>query len=108
MGLGSQAEGGGVDGGGSLVVCGGEDVWGGRERIPYWEEREDRRGSGGQAHFGGDGGGLWSTGGSRSPGAPHPAWLAELCVFLLTFSGQSPVVQGSGQRVGLGARKLVE
>ena len=97
VGLGSQAEGGGVDGGGSLVACGGEDVWGGRERIPYWEEREDGRGSEGQTHFGGDGGGLWSTGGSRSPRAPHPAWLAELCVFLLTFSGQSPVVQGSGQ-----------
>lgn len=58
--------------------------------------------------FGGDGWRLWSTGGSRSPGAPQPAWLAELCVFLLTSPGQSPVVQGSGQRVGFGARKLVE
>ena len=44
-----RREGGGVDGGGSLV-CGGEGVWGGRERIPR-EGREAGRGSGGQAHL---------------------------------------------------------
>lgn len=76
-------------------------MWGGRERIPYWEGREDRRGGGGPAH-------LWRRwrgslvdrrlqASRGSAPHPHAAWLAELSVFLLRSPGQGPVVQGSGQ-----------